>query len=56
MTNYEKTLELINLQNEIVRRNLETVANSPFELTSVSNETVAISEWQPIIEYPEPTR
>jgi hypothetical protein len=53
MQNYEKTLEIIRLQNEISRREFETAVNSPFGF-SVTPLGGNVSEWQPLLEYPEP--
>jgi len=52
MQNYEKALEIINLQNEIARREFETaVSSSPFTLPAVAPES-HVSEWQPLLDYP----
>lgn len=51
MQNYEKALEIINLQNEIARREFETAVNSPFALPAVLPES-HVSEWQPLLDYP----
>jgi hypothetical protein len=53
MTNYARTLEIINLQHEIARREFETAINSPFSYPAAGSEN-EISEWQPLLEYPEP--
>ena len=53
MMNYAKTLEIINLQHEIARREFETAINSPFEYPIVVSNPQP-SDWQPLLEYPEP--
>jgi hypothetical protein len=54
MQNYAKTLELIQLNNEIAKRTFEVAIQSPFPLPVIPAANDQDPAWQPLLEYPEP--
>jgi hypothetical protein len=52
MENYAKTLEIINLQHEVARREFDAAIRSPFEYPAAPPSSGAVSEWQPLLDFP----
>jgi hypothetical protein len=50
MQNFDKTLEIINLRNQVVLREFETAVNSPFAFPVAPESNNP--EWQPLLDYP----
>jgi hypothetical protein len=51
MENYAKALEIINLQNEIARREFDAAISSPFAYPALPSSGT-VSEWQPLLDFP----